>query len=76
MISQLTAPRWVTDIFSAYIDLLLRAHAEESHHGISGRVYRPVGFKTHSLHALLADSLVPLSRAFSNVCIDFGGEAT
>jgi hypothetical protein len=35
-------------------DLLLRVNAEESHHGMSGRVSRPVGFKTHTVHASLA----------------------
>ena len=34
-----------------YIDLLLRVNAEESHHGISGRAKRPVGFKTHTFQA-------------------------
>jgi len=33
------------------IDLLLRVNAEESHHGISGRAKRPVGFKTHTFQA-------------------------
>jgi len=33
------------------LDLLLRVNAEESHHGISGRSKRPVGFKTHTFQA-------------------------
>jgi len=33
-----------------HVDLLLRVNAEESHHGISGRTKRPVGFKTHTFH--------------------------
>ncbi|QDX40806.1 RNA-guided endonuclease TnpB family protein [Salarchaeum sp. JOR-1] len=33
------------------IDLLLRVNAEESRHRISGRAKRPVGFKTHTVHA-------------------------
>jgi hypothetical protein len=32
-------------------DLLLRVNADESHHGISGRAKRPVGFKTHTFQA-------------------------
>jgi len=57
---------WVVPIFEAqfraahgsvlanvfwFLDLLLRVNAEESHHGISGRAKRPVGFKTHTFHA-------------------------
>ncbi len=37
------------------LDLLPRLKTRESHHGISGRVQRPCGFKTHTFQASTAE---------------------
>ena len=42
---------WNATIVNSQFDLLPRVNAEESHHRISGRAKRPVGFKTHTFQA-------------------------